>query len=283
MKHGFTLVELAIVLVIIGLIVGGVLVGQSLIETATVRAAIGQIEKFDTAVNTFRNKYNGLPGDLKNGDSFGFVARTGTAGGGDGNGIIQGIYSNGMPYGGMQGRGETVVLWRDLSDAGLIAQRFATADNANLPGANQTTDAGIGSYLPQSKLGSGSYIFVVNYDNTMIANAGPADNKHYWALSGISALTTQGVVNGTRMLKVAQAYNIDAKMDDALPQSGIVTAKYIPDGALYWVGATGTGATSGSASTCYDNANTASATQQYSMAQTNGDGTNCALVIRASF
>ena len=61
---GFTLVELSIVLVIIGLIIGGVLVGRDLITAATVRAQIAQIEKYQTAVNTFRGKYGYLPGDI---------------------------------------------------------------------------------------------------------------------------------------------------------------------------------------------------------------------------
>jgi len=60
----FTLIEMSIVLVIIGLIVGAVLVGQDLIRAAEVRATIAQIEKYNTVVNTFRGKYGGLPGDL---------------------------------------------------------------------------------------------------------------------------------------------------------------------------------------------------------------------------
>lgn len=61
-KNGFTLIELSIVLVIIGLIVGGMLVGQDLINAAKVRAEFSQMEKLDAAVNTFRLKYNALPG-----------------------------------------------------------------------------------------------------------------------------------------------------------------------------------------------------------------------------
>jgi prepilin-type N-terminal cleavage/methylation domain-containing protein len=57
LSGGFTLIELSIVLVIIALIVGGVLVGKDLISAAYVRAQITQIERFNTAVNTFYGKY----------------------------------------------------------------------------------------------------------------------------------------------------------------------------------------------------------------------------------
>src|ERR1035438_8206439 len=89
----FTLIEMSIVLVIIGLVVGGILVGQNLIAAAGVRATISQIEKYNTAVNTFRTKYDALPGDMNASvaKQFGFVARGTQPGEGDGNGIIEGI------------------------------------------------------------------------------------------------------------------------------------------------------------------------------------------------
>src|SRR5437879_2899141 len=100
-EQGFTLIELSIVLVIIGLIVGGVLVGQDLIKAAEIRATVAQIEKYNTAVNTFRNKYTGIPGDLlyATASSFGIddiggtgapCATAGAANCGDGNGLIDG-------------------------------------------------------------------------------------------------------------------------------------------------------------------------------------------------
>ena len=53
-------------LVIIGLVVGGVLAGQNLVRQAQLRATVSDIEKIKTAINTFRGKYDGLPGDLWN-------------------------------------------------------------------------------------------------------------------------------------------------------------------------------------------------------------------------
>ena len=104
---GFTLVELSIVLVIIGLIIGGVLVGRDLISAAGVRAQVSQIEKFNTAVNTFSGKYGYLPGDISAASAtrFGFAPRGSYAGEGDGNSVIDGITAdapgsnNGTGYG----------------------------------------------------------------------------------------------------------------------------------------------------------------------------------------
>ena len=70
----FTLIELSVVLVIIGLIVGGVLVGQDLIHAATIRATITQKERFSTAANTFRTKFGDVPGSLVNPTALGLPA-----------------------------------------------------------------------------------------------------------------------------------------------------------------------------------------------------------------
>jgi prepilin-type N-terminal cleavage/methylation domain-containing protein len=64
-RHGFTLIELSIVLVIIGLLAGGILVGRDLIHAAVIHAQVSQIEKYTMAANTFKLKYGGWPGDIR--------------------------------------------------------------------------------------------------------------------------------------------------------------------------------------------------------------------------
>ena len=65
-RSGFTLLELSIVLVIIGLLAGGILVGRDLIHAAELRSVVSDVDKFTAAANTFRLKYNCIPGDCTN-------------------------------------------------------------------------------------------------------------------------------------------------------------------------------------------------------------------------
>ena len=86
---GFTLIELSIVLVIIGLIAGGVIGGKFMIENGKVRSTISDIRQFNTAVSTFVEKYGALPGDITDYAKFGGATRAGTAGRGDSNGKVE--------------------------------------------------------------------------------------------------------------------------------------------------------------------------------------------------
>ena len=62
-QSGFTLVEIAIVLVIIGLLLGGILKGQELIENSRVTNAVNDINGTSAAVNAYLDRYRRLPGD----------------------------------------------------------------------------------------------------------------------------------------------------------------------------------------------------------------------------
>ncbi len=235
LKAGFTLVELSIVLVIIGLIIGGVLVGRDLINAATIRAQISQIEKYNSAVNTFRGKYGYLPGDIPNpyATQYGFLQRGTNPGEGDGNGVIEANLDDyaGANGGNFQLCGETGMFWVDLSTAGLIEGRInpsAYAGNAwwSCDAMPVVSAAGIAAYLPAAKLGNGNSVYV--WSGGWQYN----DEINYFGLASVSGGDDgEGIMN--MGITVQQAYNIDAKIDDGLPQSGRVTAIF-DDGHFYW-------------------------------------------------
>jgi len=85
-QSGFTLVEIAIVLVIIGLLLGGILKGQEMITNAKIKNVINDLNGVTAAVNSYQDRYRALAGDELSATT---VARWGAAAfGGDGNGVL---------------------------------------------------------------------------------------------------------------------------------------------------------------------------------------------------
>lgn len=272
-RAGFTLVELSIVLVIIGLIIGGVLVGRDLISAATVRAQISQIEKYNAAVNTFRGKYGYLPGDIPNpvAAQYGFTMRGSNPGEGDGNGIMEGIYgTGGTNYGYVETTGENAMFWVDLSAANLLDGSFSTASPTTTQASPLIlTGASLNLYLPPAKLGGGNYIYVWSQNNT-----------NYYGMGGITQLFNYGALYTSRSVTVQQAYNIDVKMDDGMPQSGRVTAQEVGSVTPTWVDQPPGGTVDGRNNlTCYDNYPNwvPPGVMTYSLKYNNGNGINCDL------
>mgnify|MGYP003393954622 FL=1 len=84
-QNAFTLIELSIVLVAIGLLIGGILVGQNLIFAAQIQQQVKQIQEYSQAYTMFQSKYNCIPGDCYNATTF-FSSATN----GNGNGQLNG-------------------------------------------------------------------------------------------------------------------------------------------------------------------------------------------------
>lgn len=221
MRTGFTLIEMSIVLVIVGLIIGGILTGRDLIKSAELRATLSQIEKYNTATNTFRNKYGGLPGDLQVNDAskFGFFTFTingGQTGLGDGNGLIEGGYATNVYI-----AGEETAFFRQLSDASLIdgtyAQTGTTAGTiatfGGVPSAT-TSGAALDLLIPPAKMKRGNYVIPAS-----------CGGVNYFVLAAPSTVNIYGVaLNETNNISAGDAYYMDAKIDDGIPGKGSVWA-----------------------------------------------------------
>jgi prepilin-type N-terminal cleavage/methylation domain-containing protein len=116
-QNGFTLVEMAIVLIIIGLLLGGVLKGQELIDNARVKKTVNELNSVSVAFNGYLDRYNHVPGDdgplatLQNrGGSWATVNS-----GGNADGIL-----NITPAQAFDGTGESVPFWQALRASGFI-------------------------------------------------------------------------------------------------------------------------------------------------------------------
>lgn len=132
-QSGFTLVEIAIVLVIIGLLLGGVLKGQELIDNTRVKSLQNDLNGLSAAINGYRDRYNAIPGDDAAALTHGWVFTAApTAGNGDG--LITGTVSLTAPS------NEEIWMWQELRAAGFI-----TGD------MNNNTAATV---LPRSSLGT---------------------------------------------------------------------------------------------------------------------------------
>ena len=202
-RAGFTLIELSIVLVIIGLIAGGILVGQDMIKAAEIRSTAKQIQMYNAAINTFRDKYRYIPGDISRtpASNFGFVVRAGTVGQGDGNGLLE-AGASGATFIGF----ETGLIWRDLNQAGLLDGSFVTAADALPAALNADT---VKTYLPEARMGRGNLI-----------TAYSALGTNFYQIGGVTAVAATGAPTLTSAMTPQEAYNLDQKTDDASPLTG---------------------------------------------------------------
>jgi len=146
-QSGFTLIEIAIVLVIIGLLLGGVLKGQELINSAKVKNLAGDFKNIPVYIYGYQDKYKALPGDdpLSVTHVSGVLA---TTGGTVGNGIIEGLWN------------PTNV---STDESGLFWQHIRLAGFG--PGS---TNPAAADYLPRNAVGG--LIGITNAGQTPITN-----------------------------------------------------------------------------------------------------------------
>ena len=116
-QSGFTLIEIAIVLVIIGLLLGGVLKGQELINSARVKNLATDFRNLPVLIYGYQDKYKALPGD-----DIAAVSHVAATGSGNGNGIINGHWDS------TTATDESQLFWQDVRLAGLAPGPTSGAD-----------------------------------------------------------------------------------------------------------------------------------------------------------
>jgi prepilin-type N-terminal cleavage/methylation domain-containing protein len=243
---GFTLVELAIVITIIGLLIGGVLKGQEMIQNARITATIAQVDSFRAATHTFRDRFDNLPGDMP-------VARTRLPGcsdasfcyNGNGNNRIgtgpnpptAGWYNSGGAATAVIGD-ETTQFWKHLAMADLIS-------GVN-PGASAVA---MGQSHPTSPFAS---TFAVNFAGTSYG----APKAHMFLLrrtarasSGDCPVLETDISGQQAFCAVAPMYAaiIDRKTDAGRARTG-----YVQSVSAWWINGCGNPDTNNQGSSGYD-------------------------------
>ena len=210
-QSGFTLVELSIVLVIIGLIISSVLVGQDLVRSAELRASITQYEGFNSAVATFRGKYSGLPGDVAGATNFGFT------GNGNNNGLLLAVATGGATT---FAAGENVYFWNHLGSTG------AALVSGTYNGA-AVVSSSISSTLPAAKAGNYWGVYAGNATATAEVTSSTVEAGQNFYILGVTGGTSgqTNAASATPTLIPLEAQSIDSKIDDGKPSTGIVRAR----------------------------------------------------------
>lgn len=182
-QKGFTLVEIAIVLVIVGLLLGGVLKGSELIENARVRNVIQQTEEMQAAVFAFQDRFSALPGDISNASNLigGTAVDCSTA---CDNGLIQQFQNSSL-------------VTNHLSAAGFFS---GETSNTELGNANAYIAA-----APKTAYGGAVLVAFWNEFNTA---------------PGVRSTTAQNGVYTGRSIPASAAAEIDRKTDDGNPYTG---------------------------------------------------------------
>ena len=310
-KSAFSLIELSIVLIIIGLLIAGITGGASLIKSSELRSVMSEAKSYQVAVNSFYTQYDSYPGDtdISVGSNSTFA--------GNRNNQIQYAIANGGTGGTTVGF-EGIDAWQDLRDIGAIDLNLTFPSGSTISGANASVFTPI-TNIPGSKIKGGGWAFDYNisslqnvvvltgktksvtpaalasattlvnnhFNSTVTANSSPlkcstgtpqaSDTDPYCTVSGpnvpggLVSYNSPSNNGALEVISAPDAYSIDSKVDDGKANSGTVLAVNTKVNLV-------ADNCSGSKTDSYSTAPTTTATGSYDRYQTpNGNKKVCAL------
>ena len=195
-NQAFSLVELSLVIVIIGLLMAAITGGTHLLQAAKINKIVSEFGGYAEAVNNFKDKYESFPGDMANASSFWNVTD------GDGNEQISGLTT------------EALYAWQEMALSGMIAGNYTGAD-AGTPDFS----AGADGNVPESAV-KGAYYFLYYYSSS-------TTSYDVFETEGNALMLGNSNTDSTpwgAVLTPSDAHIIDEKMDDGKAASGTVYA-----------------------------------------------------------
>jgi prepilin-type N-terminal cleavage/methylation domain-containing protein len=157
-QKGFTLVEIAIVLVIIGLLLGGILKGQEMITQAKIKNVVADFSGISAAYYGYQDRYRAIPGDDPNAATRWTTAPAAITSPTAGNGVVSGTYNNACPTVAVAATPESCLWWDDLRRAGFVSGSGASQPfNAVTGMLGVQTGDGAGSTALGTAVGVGGF------------------------------------------------------------------------------------------------------------------------------
>ena len=209
-QYGFSLVELAVVLAILGLLVGGILVGKAQIDAGRVNRVRVEGQQYLNAIDQFRNRFQGLPGDMLNATQYWGAATCPNGAGtgsqtcnGDGDKLVE-VWN------------ETYRAWQHLKNAELVNGNYT--GRYTLVSSRGVGEPGIN--IPAGPFSNSGWIMIALGTSVSYGEFGYADGtatlSNYLVFGGIVANDyAYGALLGTESAK-----SLDVKTDDGMPGTG---------------------------------------------------------------
>ncbi len=214
---GFTLIELSIVLVTIGLIVAGIVGGRSLIHSVRLMGVVTDVNKYNTLFFTFEDYYGYRPGDLPNAKSYWP----------DDSRYVGFATSNGNGDHKIESSSEGYLVWQHLYLSDMLPKEYS--------GTATNNEAVLNVNVPESSLSGGGYFF--GFDGSQIL--GSTVNGNFL---GFGSIRTNDYLDNA-IVSVPDAEKIDRKMDDGAPFTGKVLTRKGQDTAVACITGSGASAT----------------------------------------
>lgn len=190
-KKGFSLIELSIVLIIIGLLVAGITGGSSLIKSAELRAVMSDIRNYQTAVNAYYTSRGDLPGT---------------------NGSSEMAFT------------DSCQAWAAMVNEGIVdakLESFTTDTSTNKYSCSTMDTVSSGNSI-NSKMKGGFY--ALGYNDQMLANVIFLVGKNQTAAGMKDATTGSEAKLGKAVVSRKDAKFLDDKMDNGISSSGKIFA-----------------------------------------------------------
>lgn len=199
-QRAFSLIELSMVLVMLGLLLGTVFSGQLMLRNQRIKQIQNNAEQFHVAVTQFREKYQFFPGDKPN--ALSIWSTVSCVANGDGNGLIDGT--------------EDYYVWAELVAGGFTVGNYTTCTSAQVPGVD----------IPSGPIESTGYAFSAGSSPAGLVTGTDGSSATFDGNYTAAIYFGKNKVPATRMMDPAisadDALQIDTIYDDASPGNGVI-------------------------------------------------------------